>query len=267
VDELTESAPATPAEPSALGAGSLAREMARAYVEMLRFHKDLMDKSENPAGVAADLPARRRKRVMEAPPNQISWLTLGQVAQHDPERARAAWERIQTEALDELESGHRAAVALDWHLRPWERAPFLAIRESFRREWRPRGGIEDALIDMMAQAQTMYLLWLSRLHAQALGEGRAEDHMHQTRGIWDTPRLDVAAAMDQSAATADRFNRLFLRSLRAVRDLRRFAPTVVVQHAGQVNVGGQQVNVASGFDAPDSTGLAASTGDELGSSC
>ena len=45
---------------------------------------------------------------------------------------------------------------------------------------------------------------------------------------------------------ADRFNRLFLRTLRALRDLRRYAPPVIVQNAGQVNVGAQQVNVGSG---------------------
>ena len=55
--------------------------------------------------------------------------------------------------------------------------------------------------------------------------------------------LDVAAAMDQSGAMADRFHRMFLRGIRALRDLRRYAPAVVVQNAGQVNVGGQQVNV------------------------
>jgi hypothetical protein len=38
----------------------------------------------------------------------------------------------------------------------------------------------------------------------------------------------------------DRFNRIFLRTLRALRDLRKHAPTVVVQNAGQVNVGEQQ---------------------------
>ena len=42
----------------------------------------------------------------------------------------------------------------------------------------------------------------------------------------------------------DRFNRLFLRTLRALRDLRRYAPSVTVQHAAQVNIGGQQVNMA-----------------------
>lgn len=41
-----------------------------------------------------------------------------------------------------------------------------------------------------------------------------------------------------------RFNQLFLRTLRELRDLRRYTPAVVVQHAGQINVAGQQVNVA-----------------------
>ena len=41
-----------------------------------------------------------------------------------------------------------------------------------------------------------------------------------------------------------RFNRLFLRILRALQDLRRYVPMVTVQHAEQVNIGGQPVNVA-----------------------
>jgi hypothetical protein len=36
---------------------------------------------------------------------------------------------------------------------------------------------------------------------------------------------------------------MFLRTLRALRDLRRWGSPVIVQNAGQVNVGGQQVNL------------------------
>ena len=46
-----------------------------------------------------------------------------------------------------------------------------------------------------------------------------------------------------AANMADRFHKLFLRTLRALRDLRRYATTVMVQNAGQVNVGPQQWNV------------------------
>ena len=41
----------------------------------------------------------------------------------------------------------------------------------------------------------------------------------------------------------DRFNRIFLRTLRALRDLRKHSPALIVQNAGQVNVGDKQVNV------------------------
>lgn len=41
----------------------------------------------------------------------------------------------------------------------------------------------------------------------------------------------------------DRFNRLFMRALRQLRDLRRYTPQVVVHSAGQVNVGEKQINV------------------------
>ena len=70
-----------------------------------------------------------------------------------------------------------------------------------------------------------------------------EDHRYEEHGAWQPPRMDIAAAMEQSAAMADRFHRLFMRTLRALRGLRRYAPPVLVQNAGQVKVGGQQVNV------------------------
>jgi hypothetical protein len=43
----------------------------------------------------------------------------------------------------------------------------------------------------------------------------------------------------------DRFHRMFLRTLRALCNLRKVPLAVFVQSAGQVNVG-QQVNVAAG---------------------
>jgi hypothetical protein len=54
-------------------------------------------------------------------------------------------------------------------------------------------------------------------------------------------------AIDQAAGMVDRFNRMFMRALRQLRDLRRY--TVVIQSAEQVNVGQQQVNVAASPEA------------------
>jgi hypothetical protein len=44
----------------------------------------------------------------------------------------------------------------------------------------------------------------------------------------------------------ERFNGMFLRTLKALRELRR-TPGVVVRNAGQVNVGQQQINVNGGY--------------------
>ncbi len=51
--------------------------------------------------------------------------------------------------------------------------------------------------------------------------------------------------MEQATAMVVRFNRLFPRTLRQRRDLRRYAPRVTIQNAGQVNIGVRQVNAAA----------------------
>jgi hypothetical protein len=60
---------------------------------------------------------------------------------------------------------------------------------------------------------------------------------------WKSPYQSEADAVDQAHRFADGYNRQFLRVLRQLRDLRRYAP-VIIQNVGQVNVGNQQVNVS-----------------------
>jgi hypothetical protein len=50
--------------------------------------------------------------------------------------------------------------------------------------------------------------------------------------------------MEQAAAMVDRFNRLHLRTLRQLRDLRRSSQQIVIHQPGQVNIGQRQVNAA-----------------------
>ena len=76
-------------------------------------------------------------------------------------------------------------------------------------------------------------------------EGKLEETLLKRDGHWKPPRIGVAETIDQSAAMVDRFHRLFLRTLRALREHRRHAPQVVVQNAAQVNVGAVQQNVAA----------------------
>jgi hypothetical protein len=99
--------------------------------------------------------------------------------------------------------------------------------------------------EMMAQAQSAMLFWMDLLTVRASIEAKSEKRDSQDREAWNPRRVSDAQAIDQAAAMVDRFSRIFVRTLRALRDLRRYASVVVVQNAGQVNVGDQQVNMAS----------------------
>jgi hypothetical protein len=193
------------------------------------------------------LDLAHRKRILDCPPEQVTWLDLHTLADQDPDAAAQRWEEIKTAALQELRSGHRAASTVEaTSVGPWDRARFLAIREEFGRDWRPRNGIERMLIDVMAQAHTAYLFWQERLTLYSALEPSSDNPSAGDKGTWNPPRVTESHAMDQAAAMADRFHRMFVRSLRALRDLRRYSPAVVVQNARQVNVGEKQVNVAGG---------------------
>jgi hypothetical protein len=51
-------------------------------------------------------------------------------------------------------------------------------------------------------------------------------------------------AIDQATRLADGYDRRFLRTLRQLRDLRRYARPVIINNGGQENVANQQVKVA-----------------------
>jgi hypothetical protein len=125
----------------------------------------------------------------------------------------------------------------------WGRAQFLAVRRDLVEAWQPRSGIEQHLIDMMAQAQTALLYWLEVFTCRCGCESRGREE-----GRWQAPTVADAEAREQAAAMVERFNAMFLRTLKALRDLRRNVPGVVVQNAGQVNIGGQQLNVSAGTE-------------------
>jgi len=239
--ESTELVP-TPDERPVSEAGSLARKMSRAVVEMAAYY-ERTGMSTSQAATFARALAEDTARVMETPPDQISWSTLGRLAEHEPETAEAAWGRILAAAQDELASGHRAADAVEADATPWERARFLQVREAFLVDWQPRGGIEASLVETLAMAHMAQRHWMARLTVLSTTEARREGREIERRGEWESPTVGAAAAIDQAAAMVDRFNRLFSRTLRDLRDLRRSMPPVVVQHANQVNLAQAQVNV------------------------
>jgi hypothetical protein len=237
--------PATEAINDAEEAGTLARELATAFRGMIEFCKEAY-KLSPPEALAKALEASPdyEASILNGPADQVSWIGLEYVAQQDPGKAARRWEEVKGEALAELRSGHRAAKAMEGYgTHCWARAQFLAVRRDLMEAWQPRNGVERLLIDTMAQAQTAQLYWLELLTLRCSTDSSGPKRQE---GRWEPVKMSDAEAVEQAAALADRFNGIFLRTLKALRDLRRQVPGVVVQNAAQVNVGQQQVNVNAG---------------------
>src|SRR5262249_29165077 len=159
----------TPAAPSE--AGVLAGELGKSFGQMVQLYEKHFSLSrEEAVRRATEPPADGGQRVLSEPPDQVSWFDLHMIARTDPDCSAARWEEIKRAALDELQTGHRAAKAVETvNGGAWHRAQFLALREELSAEWR-----------------------------------------------WAPPRQRDADALDQAAAMMDRFNRIFLRTLRAL---------------------------------------------------
>lgn len=228
-------------------ADALAAELAGAYGRMVMFYRDQLELSgpeadarargadDPPAEAAADLA-----RIGDRPPDQVSWFDLNRVADRDPKAVADLWRALKAAARNELHSGHRTARALDWDGRPWDRARFLAIRDSFRADYRPGPGIEATLVDLAAEAFGDYLAWSEQLHMQAGTEAEIERNDLARHGKWKPQRIFSAEAMAESARLAERAHTRFLRTIAALGEHRRTGPV----HIGQVNIAPQQVNIA-----------------------
>jgi hypothetical protein len=143
----------------------------------------------------------------------------------------------------------------------WNIARYLGVRESFIDDWQPQGGIEVAMIDMLAQSYFQWQYWLEQtvkrsqtrereLHpkySEWLERRNSELQANGiTEGYWDRPLVTEQQALEHAVQMADRFNRIFMRTLRQLRDLRRYSP-VTINNPNQVNIatdGGQQINVS-----------------------
>ena len=221
-------------------AGSLMSEMATAYRAMIDSYREHGGLTPQEAIAKADepLPPEYHERILNCEPDQVTWLDLHTLAYRDPKLAVKRWEEVKQAARNELRSSQRAGKATEaTSIGPWDRARFSVLREELAREWKPKNGIERTLIDTLAQAYTAYLYWLERLTVWSTLEPRNDNRSVKNRGNWDPPRVTDSEAIDQAAVMVDRFHRLLMRTLRALRDLRRYTSTVVVRNAGQVNVG------------------------------
>jgi hypothetical protein len=257
-----------------IGYGSLIREFEHAYIERVAFFRSEMGGSlsleearANAYHACKDEEEARRiyDKLMRYPLDIINFTDLYEMWPVAPRLAESIWEKMKAEAGDKFESGHLATEAMypvHYMRSAWHVATYLGLRESFIAEWQPRGGIELSLIDMLAQAFLQYQHWMKEsvlrtetrsreLHPE-YAEWQKWKHPKEEvggylHGYWHIPLVTEQAAAEHAAQMADRWNRIYMRTLRNMRDLRRYSVPVTINNPQQVNIasdGGQQVNVA-----------------------
>jgi len=98
---------------------------------------------------------------------------------------------------------------------------------------------------MLAINYSLQMYWSIVAHERAtrVHDRQSEALRRFESSGWKSPYQSEADAVDQAHGLADGYNMQFLRVLRQLRDLRRYAP-IIVQNAQQVNVGNQQLNVS-----------------------
>jgi hypothetical protein len=262
---------------SSVGYSSLVRQFHQSYMERVAYYRSQSGGSL-PAEEARKAAFHEVKNVDEAKQifNRVMSYSMEHVSFDDlhslysaaPRVAERLWERIKQEGRKEFESGHSAANALlpaSYMRDAWTVARYLGIRESFIDEWKPTGGIEVSLIDMLAQAFFQYQYWMEetvkrsqtrerRLHPDYDEWQRLRGNDPRERGwdngYWQRTYVTEQQAIEHAVQMTDRWNRIYMRTLRQLRDLRRYSP-VTINNPSQVNIaadGGQQVNVSNRDD-------------------
>ena len=211
-------------------------------------YREELTPEEIHARAALSASDKRLERIFEKPASEVSWRDLQEVVERNSDTAIMLWNAILETATNHIESGLLTGQALT-PSSPWDRAQFIIVREAFFKEWKPKGGIEAALVETLAQSFFQWNHWLKVMSGTSQYESNFDEgniSPYEGSKKWQTPRLLTAEWIDRAAAMADRFNRLFLRTLRQMRDLRRYNVPVTISNPEQVNIasdGGQQVNV------------------------
>ena len=184
---------------------------------------------------------------LEASPEDLTWNAIGQLEDAEPGSFATLWERTKQYARDELESGQRAASVAIGDDRPLTRARFLVLREKYIDELQPRNVLESQMIDAICQAQTIREYWMKLATERVAVECEVERFEIEVRGKRRDVTIDGSESARDAREEAERWDRVWVRAVRALRDLRRYTtPVIVNNQGGQVNVatdGSQQANM------------------------
>ncbi len=237
-------------DPQESEARTLINELAVRFAGTVKHYVEEGKQTKEQTWEQAEGLAEHDRRVIEGTPHgALDWRHLSSLSHVDMQAALDLWHAIRQTARDAVESGAHVTEVVCPNATPIERAQLFALREQLIEGWKPQNGMERAMIDMLALSFSLYLHWTGIAHdrvlrtAEEVKVSKSESPMW-SEGRWRFPTISESAAVDQAHRLADGYHRQFMRTLRQLRDLRRYAPPVIVNNGGQVNVASQQVNVA-----------------------
>lgn len=241
---------------------AMQRELTQSVTRLIDFHVTQMNQTPDEA-----LAGHRRPLAIdpaEREPDQIAWWELERTLETDPANGQALWQAIKDAASKEFATGTRMARTLErgpLTASPYQRAQALVLLTAFRKALQPRDALEDALVQQLASAYELHLRWQAvaveraedGVWEGAAGKRRELEHMsarerqrYEDLEGWLPPRVSTAEAIEQAVLLADRYQRAFIRLLKAFRDMRRLIGQVIVTEGGTLNVAEQQVNLQHG---------------------
>jgi hypothetical protein len=235
-------------------ARALARAMGENYRRRVKYYKSRLleipeDSSDrlwySPEKINEYARGGSLESVMSSLADDLRWDQLQIIEEKDEEAAALVWKTVKRMAREDLSAGSFAARAILVNETPYEYAQYLVMLKAFIDAWEPRNAIERAMVETLVQAHLCYNHWLGVAMNAAVYSYNAVEQHNKREEKWQPPRLSAAETIENAMAMADRFNRLFLRTLRQMRDLRRYSVPVTINNPKQVNIaadGGQQVN-------------------------
>jgi hypothetical protein len=208
----------------------VASETAAAFRVLVESYKRHGMSDQDARAAASASSPKYDDLAMYCPPEQMDWALLHRLAEIDPDLALDRWEEVKQAAGEELSNGMRAMQAVEGHNPScWQTARFLALRAALRDAWRPRNACEEHLVDQLVQAQVLLWHWQGALRNWGEWVSVGGDPSRKP----DEPRVSHVEMMDRAADMVDRMQRLYLRTLKALQDLRRQSPVVVIPLPGR----------------------------------
>jgi hypothetical protein len=214
-------------KPSQVETDLVARNMADAFVEAVVLRE------QNKGYLRMRLTEEELSLVSA---ERLGWHNMAD-AEFDKEgAAEVLWKHVKERAREELKSGMLAASVVAENQTPITYARFLARREVLIEEWQPRGGQEMQMVETLAQLQTLQDYWMQIAVQRTLFDAQEESYRIKTEGKWKIMPIGKDALMQQAHEMLSRVNAMSLRTVRALRDLRRYSAQVIINNPQTVNV-------------------------------